>query len=285
MSPAFTQAPDFGAFFSPMNDVCSPHLVPVSPESLNYAGPYPFPANNAVPFQPCYFFNAMPDQHTPMQTRRYQQISDSSDRRRSSGSGNSGMTSPISASVSRNIFIQYLSRDTTSEQLKEYLAGAGTVDRCEVQERKPIAGRARVYATATLQTTDEAKQAISMFDGSFFGGAKIQVRFDRDFGGNKGRGGSGITRATNAYSRGASNSNFTTKDAKPWNARGQGATTPTAPRSMSKEGSSLDKNNGEPLVVNGSCVGLKAGRSNLDVVCYEGLYIHPCSVPSHVICR
>lgn len=283
MSPTFTQAPDFGGFFNPMNNVCSPNLVSVPQESLNYAAHYPFPANNTMPFPSYYFFNPIPDQHTPMQSRRYQHLpgQTSPDRHRSGGSGGSCMISPISAPPSRNIFIQFLSQDTTSEQLKEYLEGAGTVELCEIQGRKPIHGRPRIYATATFQTTDEAKEAITQFDNSFFRGSRIRVRFDRDLGGAGGNGGTGTgrTMSTSAVFRESSAKTANTaapEDTKAAVPRDGVPTTPTTPRSMTKEGNAkTGQNNGEPLVVNGSCVGLKTGRSNLGMGCHEGLYIHP----------
>ena len=276
MSPTFTQAPDFGGFFNPMNNVCSPNLVTVPPETLNYTSHYSFPANNTLPLPSCYFFNPIPDQQTPMQSRRYQQAPSltSPDRHRSSGSGGSGMISPVSAPPSRNIFIQFLSQDTTSEQLKEYLGGVGTVERCEVQERKPIHGRQpRIYATATFQTTDEAKQAITRLDNSIFRGARIRVRFDRDFAGSGGYGGIGTGRTVNTSTT-VTESPAKMVASEDTKTLSKGPITPTGPRSMTKEGSTgVSQKKGEPLVVNGSCVGLKTGRSNLDMVCHEGSYL------------
>ncbi|KAL1956306.1 hypothetical protein VTO42DRAFT_7389 [Malbranchea cinnamomea] len=264
VSPTFSQPPDYGAFFSPINGVCSPTLVPLSPESLSYAL-YAFPPNNPVPLQSCYLFNPVQEQHNLVQTRRYQQgpiPGMASDRHHGSGSttSNNSVTSQVTTPPSKNIFIPFLSHDTTSEHLKEYLKGAGTVERCEVQERKPIGGRPRVFGTATFQTIEEAERAIAMFDGSTFRGTKLRVRFDRD----SGCSGNGMAR-TNREGSATKSPTTPTKD----NRNGiLESTSPTGARSMDKDNPSPGKKFSEPLVVNGSRVGLKTGRLNLDVICH-----------------
>lgn len=195
--------------------------------------------------------------------------------------------------ASRNIFIQYLSQDTTPRHLKEYLESAGTVEKCEIQERKPVSGRVRTFAAATFQTVQEAKQAIASLDNSLFRGAKIRVRFDREAGGTGSSGSSTATKTASTASSGSpptptrSGDNMTAKrgstasigeNGERNTERSKMSSTEADGPKNTRDSPSLGKNNSEPLVVNGSCVGLKAGRTNVDMVCNEGVFINRSSV-------
>jgi RNA recognition motif-containing protein len=266
-----------------MNTTCPPHLVPVVPESTGYPVPsLPYAFTGAAPvFQPCFFssFDPVP---SAVQSQRFSQVpfspvSTNSHRGSVSTHSSHSATSPeLGTPASRSIFIQYLSLDTTSQQLREYLRSAGTVDRCEIQERRPVGGRPRIFATATFQTKEEAKRAIALFDNSIFRGAKIRMRFDRDFG-VAGPSGSAArtTPSPTIYSKSDTHS--------PTPAMKESSTPPLRPQTenlvttgaKAAESSSPGRNTAGPLVVNGSSVGLKAGRSKVDGFGYEGAVSFP----------
>jgi RNA recognition motif-containing protein len=277
MSPGFPHGSDYGQFYNPMNAACPPHLVSVIPETTAYPAPsLPYAFTGAAPvFQPCFFssFDPVP----PVQSQRFSQIpfspvSTTSHRGSVSTHSSHSATSPeLGTPASRSIFIQYLSLDTTSHQLREYLRSAGTVDRCEIQERRPVGGRPRIFATATFQTKEEAKRAIALFDNSIFRGAKIRVRFDRDFG-VAGPSGSAArtTPSPTIYSKPDTHSATPAmKESSPLPVR-MPTENPVTTGPKAAEGSSPGRNTAGPLVVNGSSVGLKAGRSKLDGFGYEG---------------
>ncbi|KAK2807505.1 hypothetical protein FQN50_005373 [Emmonsiellopsis sp. PD_5] len=198
---------------------------------------------------------------------------------------------------SRSIFIQNLTSDTTWQHLKDYLRTAGTVERCDIPEdRKGGGRRARGYATATFRTKEEAQRAIKFFDNSCFRGSKIRVRFDRDNGGSSSGSGNGghtvsinrngaVPASTGSKTMNGNAASASTTPRTNGNTSGTGSehdskpatpstdektstviTTTVVPKSPDLDSSKRS----EPLVVNGSRVGLKAGRASCEKVGCEG---------------
>lgn len=196
-----------------------------------------------------------------------------------------------------SIFIQNLTIDTTWQNLKDYLRTAGTVERCDIREdRKGGGRRPRAYATATFRTKEEARRAVTLFDNSYFKGSRIRVRFDRDNGGSSSGTGNGADGKSNGNgavfspSRIARNRNTNENE----NGNGSGVETigngngngvkavaapistdlksPTVSTNLSPRSSEADSpRRSEPLVVNGSRIGLKAGRFSCEKVGCEGI--------------
>ncbi|ODH19977.1 hypothetical protein ACO22_06028 [Paracoccidioides brasiliensis] len=205
-------------------------------------------------------------------------------------------------SPSCSIFIQNLASDTTWQYLKDHLRKAGIVERCDIREdRKGGGRRSRGYATATFRTKEEARRAITLFDNTYFKGSRIRVRFDRDNGRScsfTGNGGSnGNANGSGADSPSHVDRNKNMAESGSTNERGSGsgsgngnrdgnvvktsssvtAPSPTDPKSPTVVTSSVPKSSesrspkrSEPLVVNGSRVGLRAGRSRGEKVGCEG---------------
>ncbi|OJD24204.1 hypothetical protein ACJ73_04439 [Blastomyces percursus] len=198
-----------------------------------------------------------------------------------------------------SIFIQNLTIDTTGQNLKDHLRTAGIVERCDVREDPKGGCRyPRAYATATFRTTEEARRAITLLDNSYFKGSRIRIRFDRDCGASSSCSGNGLD--INGHGavfkpyRIARNKNFNENGNGNGGSRMEAGTavgngngvkavavapistdlmSPTdsadlSPRS-SHDGS---PKRSEPLVVNGSRVGLKAGRAGGEKVGSEGMY-------------
>ena len=94
------------------------------------------------------------------------------------------------------LYVGNLSFRTTSEELKEAFAAAGTVESASVIEDRDT-GRSRGFAFVEMATPEEAAAAIEQFNGKDFGGRNLTVneakpREDRGGGGRGGyRGGYG----------------------------------------------------------------------------------------------
>jgi len=92
------------------------------------------------------------------------------------------------------LYVGNLSFRTTSEELKEAFAAAGTVESASVIEDRDT-GRSRGFAFVEMATPEEAAAAIEQFNGKDFGGRNLTVneakpREDRGRGGyGGGRGG------------------------------------------------------------------------------------------------
>ncbi|EEP81875.1 predicted protein [Uncinocarpus reesii 1704] len=166
--------------------------------------------------------------------------------------------------VSRHLFVQNLSPGTTTQQLKEYLTPAGTASRCDIVDQRSF-GRTKVCATLSLQNEEEAKLAISMFDNSTFMGSRIRVRFNRE------RSGSGSSQPKQApldASKVGEGLKATAADTA--SSHDKPETADECLGGSRGEETGPGKKRGEPLVVNGSCVGMKAGRGNEEKRDYEG---------------
>ncbi len=92
------------------------------------------------------------------------------------------------------LYVGNLSFRTTSDELRDAFAAAGTVESASVIEDRDT-GRSRGFAFVEMATPEEAAAAIEQFNGKDFGGRNLTVneakpRADRG-GGGGGRGGYG----------------------------------------------------------------------------------------------
>src|SRR5882672_2599422 len=96
--------------------------------------------------------------------------------------------------MSTNLTIGNLAFQTTSQELQELCAQAGTVESASVVEDRDT-GRSRGFAFVEMSTKEEATSAIDQFNGNELGGRALKVneakpRENRSFGGgNRGNGG------------------------------------------------------------------------------------------------
>src|SRR6267143_1348618 len=94
------------------------------------------------------------------------------------------------------LYVGNLSFRTTSEELRDAFAAAGTVESASVIEDRDT-GRSRGFAFVEMATPEEASKAIEEFNGKDFGGRNLTVneakpRADRGGGGGgRGYGGGG----------------------------------------------------------------------------------------------
>jgi len=91
------------------------------------------------------------------------------------------------------LYVGNLSFRTTSEELREAFAAAGTVESATVIEDRD-SGRSRGFAFVEMATAEEAAAAIEQFNGKEFGGRNLTVNEAKprtDRGGGGGRGGYG----------------------------------------------------------------------------------------------
>src|SRR2546428_7726200 len=99
--------------------------------------------------------------------------------------------------MATKLYVGNLSFRTTSEDLREAFAAAGTVESATVIEDRDT-GRSRGFGFVEMATPEEAAAAIEQFNGKDIGGRNVTVneakpRNDRggrgNFGGGGGRGG------------------------------------------------------------------------------------------------
>jgi cold-inducible RNA-binding protein len=94
------------------------------------------------------------------------------------------------------LYVGNLSFRTTSDELRDAFAAAGTVESASVIEDRDT-GRSRGFAFVEMATAEEAAAAIEQFNGKDFGGRNLTVneakpRADRGGGGGgRGYGGGG----------------------------------------------------------------------------------------------
>ena len=116
--------------------------------------------------------------------------------------------------MSTKLYVGNLAFQTTSEELQQLFAQAGTVESASVVEDR-MTGRSRGFAFVEMSTKEEASAAIDQFNGKEVGGRALKVneakpRENRNgggsrggFGGNRGgygnRGGGGGGRGGNSY--------------------------------------------------------------------------------------
>jgi cold-inducible RNA-binding protein len=97
--------------------------------------------------------------------------------------------------MATKLYVGNLSFRTTSEELRDAFAAAGTVESASVIEDRDT-GRSRGFAFVEMATPEEAAAAIELFNGKDFGGRNLTVneakpRADRGGGGRGGYGGGG----------------------------------------------------------------------------------------------
>jgi RNA recognition motif-containing protein len=103
--------------------------------------------------------------------------------------------------MSTKLYVGNLAFQTTSQELQELFAQAGTVESASVVEDRDT-GRSRGFAFVEMSTKEEAASAIEQFNGKEVGGRALKVNEakprenrggggGRGFGGNRGGGGYG----------------------------------------------------------------------------------------------
>ncbi|MDQ3683989.1 MAG: RNA-binding protein [Acidobacteriota bacterium] len=99
--------------------------------------------------------------------------------------------------MSTKLYVGNLSFRTTSEELRDLFAQAGTVESASVIEDRDT-GRSRGFAFVEMATAEDAAAAIEQLNGKDFGGRNLTVnearpKTDRGggggYGGNRGGGG------------------------------------------------------------------------------------------------
>jgi RNA recognition motif-containing protein len=95
--------------------------------------------------------------------------------------------------MSIKLYVGNLSFQTSSEDLRDLFAQAGTVESASVVEDRDT-GRSRGFGFVEMSSREEAEAAIAQFNGKEFGGRSLTVNEARpreDRGGGGGRGGFG----------------------------------------------------------------------------------------------
>ncbi len=92
--------------------------------------------------------------------------------------------------MSTKLYVGNLSFKTTSQELQELFAQAGTVDSASVVEDRDT-GRSRGFGFVEMATPEEANTAIEQFNGKDLGGRQLKVneakpRENRSNGGGRG---------------------------------------------------------------------------------------------------
>ena len=117
--------------------------------------------------------------------------------------------------MTTKLYIGNLAFQTTSQELQELFAQAGTVESASVVEDR-MTGRSRGFAFVEMSTKEEATAAIDQFNGKELGGRALKVNEakprenraggggGRGFGGNRGGGGYGGNRNGGGGGRGNS---------------------------------------------------------------------------------
>jgi cold-inducible RNA-binding protein len=106
--------------------------------------------------------------------------------------------------MSMKLYVGNLAFQTTSEELQEMFAQAGTVESAAVVEDRDT-GRSRGFGFVEMATKEEAAAAIDQFNGKEVNGRALKVNEakprenrggggNRGFGGNRGGGGGGNRR-------------------------------------------------------------------------------------------
>jgi cold-inducible RNA-binding protein len=105
--------------------------------------------------------------------------------------------------MSTKLYVGNLAFQTTSAELQDLFAQAGTVESASVVEDR-MTGRSRGFAFVEMSTKEEAAAAIEQFNGKEVGGRALKVNEakppenrgggGRGFGGGGGRGGYGGNR-------------------------------------------------------------------------------------------
>src|ERR687886_862630 len=95
--------------------------------------------------------------------------------------------------MSMKLYVGNLAFQTSSSELQEMFAQAGTVESASVVEDRDT-GRSRGFGFVEMSSREEGEAAIAQFNGKEFGGRNLTVNEARpreDRGGGGGRGGYG----------------------------------------------------------------------------------------------
>ncbi|OJD12194.1 hypothetical protein AJ78_07168 [Emergomyces pasteurianus Ep9510] len=289
-SPTYATSSDYAHFVTHLNAPGHAPLVSLGTDSLGYQFPLIYPSEISFPMQTPVLGQLF--EPSPVAIHRYptsmriqplyELHSANMPRQNCNGNTINIYRENSGVNYSCSIFIQNLAVDTTWQNLKDYLRTAGTVERCDIREDRNGGGRhPRAYATATFRTKEEARRAVTLFDNSYFKGLRIRVRFDRDNGGSSN--GAVFSHSRTARNKNSINENGNGIAVEAGAASGSGneneVNAVTAPISTNLESPALSPRSSdadspkrsEPLVVNGSRVGLKAGRSSSEKVGCEGM--------------
>jgi RNA recognition motif-containing protein len=76
--------------------------------------------------------------------------------------------------MAKKLYVGNLSYSTTDETLREYFAGAGSVDSAVVISDRET-GRSKGFGFVEYSSDEEAQKAIEMFDGAEFEGRSLRV--------------------------------------------------------------------------------------------------------------
>jgi RNA recognition motif-containing protein len=108
--------------------------------------------------------------------------------------------------MSTKLYVGNLAFQTTSQELQELFAQAGTVESAAVVEDRDT-GRSRGFGFVEMSTKEESAAAIDQFNGKEVNGRALKVneakpRENRGGGGGGGRGGFGGNRSGGGYGGG-----------------------------------------------------------------------------------
>ena len=116
--------------------------------------------------------------------------------------------------MSKKLYVGNLSFQTTSQDLQQLFAQAGTVESASVIEDRDT-GRSKGFAFVEMSTEDEATSAIEQFNGKEVAGRSLKVNEarpkedrsggGRGFGGNRGGGYGGGGNRGGGFGRGGNN--------------------------------------------------------------------------------
>lgn len=93
--------------------------------------------------------------------------------------------------MATKLYVGNLSFDTTENDLQDLFSEVGSVREAALIQDK-MTGKSRGFAFVTMSSDEEAKAAVTKFDGSSFQGRNLTVNEARpreDFGGGSGGGG------------------------------------------------------------------------------------------------
>ena len=104
--------------------------------------------------------------------------------------------------MSTKLYVGNLAFQTTSQELQELFASAGTVESAAVVEDRDT-GRSRGFGFVEMSTKEEATSAIDQFNGKELGGRALKVNEakprENRAGGGGGRGGSVVLAAAQRW--------------------------------------------------------------------------------------
>jgi RNA recognition motif-containing protein len=76
--------------------------------------------------------------------------------------------------MAKKLFVGGLPYTTTSDELQQHFAGAGSVVSAQVITDK-FSGRSKGFGFVEMSSDEEANKAIEMFNGTDFGGRQLAV--------------------------------------------------------------------------------------------------------------